>query len=377
MSEFGAAVAHLVEIATKGGKDWQLREAAYHVIQGFKPKDKAGTKSALAALGKAMKIADGRGEKVLLLVIGALVEAGASPEDAWPAVSYNLKQTLDGASRFAQACLDKSDEFAVDDAVKRMGPTLQKKMKKEFAAWDVLRSRCLSAVACLARSSELRHLARASKENLIAAAYPLEDAVEAVTFFSQIIKLIDDVPLLVLHPDSRRGFRLVMNDVTTNLELFVLLLDTLIGDPAKGMLPGTRPNAKAVRMIKDPDYAPKNPPEIKVFWNMVGWTGVLEDGTLPDPQSDAHAYWVWVEGVPIEIPIFEGERVILMQPPVMKRGYDVEPAFSALTPRMKLKSKVSGAEVDRLLAKMAKAAKKWRADHPPPPRGLPLPTPRR
>ena len=356
MSDFGAAVSHLVEIATKGGKDWQLREAVYNVMKAFKPKDAAGTKAALAALGKAIKIADGRGEKVLLLALGALVESGASPELAWPAVAYNLKPTLDGAARFAQACIDKADELGVDEAVRIAGHTLLKKMPKEHAAWEVVRSRCLAAVACLARSAKVRHIARASKDNLIEAAYALEDAVEEVTFFSQILKLIDDVPLLVLHPDSRRGFRLVMNDVTTNLELFVLLLDTLIGDPAKGMLPGTRPNPKAVRMINDPDFAPKKPPEIKVFWNMVGWTGVLPDGTLPDPQSDAHAHWVWVEGVPAEIPIFEGERVILMQPPVMKRSYEVEPAFAALSPRMKLKSKVSGAEVDRLVAKMAKAA---------------------
>jgi hypothetical protein len=82
---------------------------------------------------------------------------------------------------------------------------------------------------------------------------------------------------------------------------------------------------------------------------------------LPDPTvSRETEHWVWLEGVPAEIPTFGGERVVLLQGPVMKREVSVEVPYDALFPSLKPKGKVSAAEVDRLLAKMAKAAAKLR-----------------
>jgi hypothetical protein len=109
----------------------------------------------------------------------------------------------------------------------------------------------------------------------------------------------------------------------------------------------------------------------------VAWTGLLPDGTLPDPKSEQteHENWVWLEGVPAQIPPFERERVILLQGPVMKRDVEVPVPYDALFPSLKPKGKVSGAEVDRLLAKMTKASAKLRKEHGPPKRrGLPMGT---
>lgn len=362
MSDFGAAVKQLVDFATKGGKDWQLREAAYEVLQAFDPADARGAKPALKALGAGVREANSRGQQILLLALGALAEAGASPELVWPAVEYNLAQTLNDATEFANACVDAAETPDIPEAVKIAAEKLKKKYPRHHESWEMLRSRCLTACACLVRSPELRKKARASKDGLLQAAAGLDDLVEEVTFVNHALKLIDDVPLLVLHPDSRRGWRMVMNDVSTNVEMFVLLLDVLIGDPKKGMLEGVRPSSRAVSVVRDPTKTPKTPPEIKVLWNLVGYTGVMPDLTLPSPRADdAHPHWVWLEGVPLDIPVFEGERVILLQPPVMKRSYEVDPAFSSLRPRLELKSKIAGPEVERLLAKMAPAAAKWRA----------------
>ena len=364
MSDLGPAVAQLVEKATKGGKDWEQRQAVHDVLQAFDPKDARAGNAALRALGEGIEVADGRGEQILLLAVGALVEAGASPEVAWPVVEHKLKETLDGAAAFADACVAEADDPGIPESVKAVGHLLKKKMPRELAAWEVLKPRCLAAVSCLSRSSKVRVKARASKADLVTSGQKLDELVEEVTFFNQVLKLLDDVPLLVLHPDSRRGWRLVMNDVTTNLDMFVLLLDKLIGDPKKGMLAGARPNPKAVQALTDPNANLKKTPEIKVLWNLLGWTGVLPDHSLPDPKAKedkAHADWVWLEGAPIDIPLFEGERVVIFQPPVMVREYEIEPAFTALSPRVELKSKISAAEVDRLIAKMALAAKPVRA----------------
>lgn len=365
MSDLGLAVKHLVELATKGSKKEQrgLGDAVRAVLTAWKPKDTAGVKAAMRAIGKGVIAAEeGRGKQILLLALGAVVESGAPPELAWPAISHDLRDILDRATKYTQQCLDACDEFHIPDAVRDAGPEISKKNPKGAEAWEALASRCLSAVACLSRSSQLRKKEQASGA-IIEATKGLYELVEEVTFLSQIIRLIDDVPLLVIHPESRRGFRLAMNDCATNVEMYVLAMDAIVGDPAKGFIKGPRPGARALKVLHDPDHAPEKTPEVKVPWHTVAWIGLGPDGALPASVPDEHQNWVWLEGVPAEIPLFEGERVVLFTKPLMARTVEVEPAFEALYPRMKLKSKVSAPEVDRLLAKMGKAAVKEAAKY--------------
>jgi hypothetical protein len=364
MSDLAPAVERLVEIALKGGKDKELGPAVHAVMEAFDEGDPRDTKAALRKLDAGLVKATGRGAQVLHLALGALVEAGAPPELAWPAVARGLPAILIGAARYAEACVDAADQPGIDEAIRLAGAGVAKKRPRDAEAFQALASRCLAAVACLSRSSKLRKKARASKE-LVDAVYPLDEAVEEVTFLSQVVRMLDDAPILVLHPASRRGFRAVAHEVTSNLELFVLLTDQIVGDPTKGFIKGRRPNARAVAALKDPDSAPKTAPEIPVPFNLVAWTGLASDGALPPATDRNHEHWVWLEGVPADIPLFQGERVILLQPNIMARTVEVEPSFSALAPEVRLKGKVSGAEVDRLLAKMGKAAAKAAAAKAP------------
>lgn len=361
MSDLGLAVKHLVEKTTTGGKDWELREAVDAVLRAFNPKDAKGTATAMAALGKGVKASEGRAAQVLLLALGALVESGAPPELAWPSIEHGLVATLDGAAKFAQACLDRVDHLALDEAVKSEREPVKKKLPKETAAWDLLRSKCMAATACLTRSPKLRAKVRTSGK-LMSAADPLVDYVDEVTAFSRVLRILHDEPLLVIHVEQRKGWRFTIRDLSTTTELYVLLLDAIVGDPEQGLLKAKRPNPKAVVTIKDPDNAPKNTAMLDVPFHTVAWPGLLPDGTLPDPKSEEveHHNWVWLEGVPAEIPTFEKERVILLQGPVMKRDVEVPVPYDALFPSLTPRGKVSRAEVDRLLAKMTAAATKLR-----------------
>lgn len=354
-----------MEKTTTGGKDWELRQAVDGALRAFDVKDTKGTAAAMAALGKGVKAAQGRAAQVLLLALGALVESGASPELAWPSIEHGLIPTLDGATRYAQECLDRVDHLSLDEAVKTERDPVQKKFPKETAAWDLLRSRCMAATACLTRSPKLRAKVRANGK-LLRAADPLVDYVDEVTALSRVLQILHDEPLLVIHLERRLGWRFTMRDLSTTTELYVLLLDTIVGDPAKGLLKAKRPNPKAIVTVKDPDNAPKNLAMLDVPFHTVAWPGLLPDGTLPDPTSKEveHHSWVWLEGVPAEIPPFEGERVILLQGPVMKREVEVPVPYDALFPSLKPRGKVSRAEVDRLVAKMTAAAAKLRKKAP-------------
>ncbi len=357
MSDLGPAVVKLVDIAKVGKPDWAVREAVGHVLQAFDPRDTKGAKYALKELGAAVKTAaPGRAQQVVLLAIGALVESGASPELAFPPVRDGLISMLKLSARFGDLCMEVTDTPLVSDALQMAGHLLEKKHPKEAAAWAQLPSRCLAAVACLSRSPKLRKQER-EKGELVAACEPFYQLVEDVTFLSHVTRVLDpNQKLLVIHPETRRGWRFAFTDITTNLELYVLFLDMIVGDPSKGLLKAGKPNPRAVRALTDPDYEVKTPPEVNIPFHTVQWTGLLPDGTLRISAVDRHAHhWVWLDGVPLDVVPFQGERVILLAPPVMKRSEVVEPAFSALSPSVKLTGKLSQAEVDRLMAKMTRA----------------------
>lgn len=357
MSDLGPAVTKLVDIAKVGKPDSAVREAVGHVLQAFDPEDAKGAKLAVTQLGAAIKTAaPGRAQQVVLLAIGALVESGAPPELAFPFVRDGLVDMLKTCARFGDRCMEITDTPLVPDAIHQAKHIVGKKHPKELAAWEQLPSRCLAAVACLSRSPKLRKQER-EKGELVEAAEPFYELVEDVTFLSQITRVLDEnQKLLVIHPETRRGWRFTFSDITTNLELYVLVLDAIVGDPSKGLLKAAKPNPRAVRLLTDPDYEVKDPPEVNVPFHTLQWTALLPDGTVRDPKTDKHSHhWVWLEGLPLEIATFEKELVIMMVPPVMKRTAVVEPAFSALSPSLKLTAKLSQSEVDRLIEKMTKA----------------------
>lgn len=365
MFDLAAAMESLVEIAKRGGKDWEYGQAVQGALTAYNVKNTKDTKAAFRLLEAGLPKATDRGHQVLHLALGALVEAGASPELAWPAVDKGFVETLETALDFANTCLELDDTPSIQEAVKNYREVVKKKKPRGWVAWDSLRSRCLAAVATLSRSAKLRAEMQKSRQDLMKALEPLEDEVEEAGFVSQVMRVLGDQTMLAIHPEQRRGFRVEVKEVTTNLELFVLLSDAIVGDAKKGLISGRRPNARAVAALKNPDYEPKTPPEVVLSWHLSNWTAIAPDGSLPEAATDKHDRydtWIWFEGVPLEIPAFEGERVILFHKPIMPRTLEVEGSFSALIPQVRLKEKLTGAELDRLFARMAMAAPKAHAE---------------
>src|SRR5262245_16104656 len=117
MPALADAASELVRAATMEGSDRELRAAVDDVLAAFDAKDRAGTRSALHTLGAALGRSDGRSAQVLALALGALVESGAPPDEAWPAVAHGLEETLERATSFAAACVKKAKNELVELAL--------------------------------------------------------------------------------------------------------------------------------------------------------------------------------------------------------------------------------------------------------------------
>ena len=354
MTELSRAVDKLVETATSGARGKPLQKAVSEVVDAFDASDAKAARAALKKLDASVEHAEGHASQVLHLTIGALVEAGAPPEAAWPPVARELEAALEGATRYALACATAAKTQHVETALEKAGAKIAKKMPEDAAAWEALPSRCLAAVACLTRSAKVRAAAR--KQALFETAYPLEDAVAEVGFLTQALRVLDEEELLVLHPDLGRGYRVKISEIGWNAELFVLLADALLGDPKKGGLPGKKLDRRALAALTGDAQAPKGSTLVAPF-NFVTWTGLSADGTLaPAPEVEDH--WIWFEGVPADIPEHAGSRVVLLQEPAFPRMLPTERTFEALRPRVKVVEKLSDAAVRKLLVKLGKAAQK-------------------
>src|SRR5262249_50292252 len=146
------------------------------------------------------------------------------------------------------------------------GAEIAKKKPREAAAWNALPSRCLAAVACLVRSKTVRAKERKS-EHLAALAWPLSDAVAEVGYLLQALRIVDDETLLVLAPDVGRGWRVSVDGLASNAELYILLADTLAFDPKqKGV--AKRPDPRALAAIRD-GVSPKKPTSVRVPFQLV------------------------------------------------------------------------------------------------------------
>lgn len=358
MSEFAARAAHLVTLSLGKvrAKDRELGRAFNEAMAVFDPDDTKAVKAAIGHLDAGLaKAKDARAEQILRLAIGVLVERGASAELAWPTAERGLMEAIKTAKKYAQAALDQEDTPSITDAISWAAQPLRDRLPREAAAWDSLKSRALLAIACLSHSPKLRLLTQKTRGDLIEAMASLEDDIEPLLFLRQIMRVLPDQTMLIIHPEQRRGLRVLVTEVTTNMELMVLLHDAVIGDPKKGFIDGRRPNKKALAVLKDPDHGPASAEvSLPFFWS--SWRALRPDGTLPDANDQRPTNWVWFEGVPFEILPFEGERVILLTKPIMPRTMRVEASFEALEPSVTVKQKLSGAEVDKLLLRMGKAA---------------------
>jgi hypothetical protein len=286
------------------------------------------TRAAVDHIAKGLKDADGRAAQVLHLTLGALVEGGAAPELAWPIVSGGLKELLDQATRFADACLERAKDAKVEEAFAAAAIEVSERRPRDAAAWRELPSRALACVSCLTRSRDLRKQVR-EDHALVGATLPLAEAVDEVGLLLQVLRMIDDEELVVVHADEKRAFRVAIRDVASNVELLALLADALVGDPAKGLLKGKRPPKPVHTALgKGKGVSVK--------------TAFTFDTT---PHGDL------VDGVPADFPERNGQRVVVLHDLKKPRAVAVDPSFVGLAPEVRLMRTLPSAEVDRWLVR--------------------------
>ena len=316
-----------------------------------------------AALSLAPLLSDGQPDRraELALALGVLVERGCPPGAVGPSIVAACKEALLLAARFFAVLARRAEAELPDDwepdegeeavelgtfsVPKTLVDAVAGVLPVEAGAFASLERFCLPAIACLTRDATLRAAARADEE-LLRASAPL--AREAAHLLDRLLRAAADEAWIVLHPGSRRGWRVRMREVPDNFTLHTLLAAVLPPDlvaaaPSSALVAHLRGEAPLERDARGRGsfalYTSK----------AIGPGGRLRAEV---PLED----WVWNEGIPADVPRLDGVPVLVVGPATIERSWNAARTFAALASDVVLEAPLATEELTGWLERAAPAA---------------------
>lgn len=273
---------------------------------------------------------------LLATAAGFCVESGADPaacaEPILGGVHRDLLDALEFARRWtaaggAEEELPKPDQEIIDEALPaRLGGDAYE-VTRLALAWCSVEEWQPPALAVLCRSAEVR---RRYASALLPACRELA-ALERhdLKCLAYALAVLDDAPVVVLHRPTGSGFEVRIGGIGDNFQLHTLLAHVLVGG---GHVPGTAPSAESVRLATDPEPARGRTEAVAV--------GAFE---LLAPDGGR----IWNEGLPDDIPVVEGFRLLVLDEPTYRRSWNADRFFPHLPGRAEL-TRVLSADETRL-----------------------------
>ncbi|GAA3858842.1 hypothetical protein GCM10022243_25610 [Saccharothrix violaceirubra] len=268
-----------------------FNEAAGSLGEVIDEADPAELDEAAALFAAAMPQVGPRGV-VAGEILGTLVELGASPD---------LGPWVDRVSRAFEERWAEADRWGAG----LLGPLQQERVRR--APFD--------------------------RERLASAAEKAAEEVESAHWLVGLLAVLDDERLVVLHPVSGRGFEITIGGIADNFQLHTLLAATVIGDASSGLLLGTPPAPEWVAAATDADPHPE---------------GMTAHGQFN--LVDAHGEWIWNEGRPAAIPVFDGRRVVVLEPLPYERSWNAGRIYPDMVPTVRLDRVLPEDEATRWLS---------------------------
>jgi hypothetical protein len=162
------------------------------------------------------------------------------------------------------------------------------------------------AVSVLAASPDARKAGRATP-GLLAAARAAAPLGKRPRELADLLDLLDDEVVRVVHPRAGAGWRVRVRGVADVGQFHALVADAVVGSPARGKLPGLRPDARAVAVYRGEDDGPA---VLTARFRLLSPTA-LEAG-LPDGPAGA-GHWLFPAQPLRSVPRTPaGERAVLL-----------------------------------------------------------------
>jgi hypothetical protein len=336
-----------------------LPELCAAVIEALRSQDEEAFSSALSSVGVKARRSDveelsaaalvlapavagvplGYGSQLAVLA-GGLIELGADPDTVLEPLTERICDGLERAARFpalwqqvtgGTELPNPSDESLIPAVLARLAATAHQHGLDPRTASGVAEGWFAADdwVPGLLVPLQHQHIRQAlpHRERLLVAAQTAGEFFGATSWLPGLLLVLDGEPVIVLHRPSGLGYRLTIGGIGDNFQLHTLLAATLIGDETRGMLPGVPPAPDWVTAATE--GAPQVDGGIAGQFNLV----------------DGYGEWIWGEGRPADIPLLDGARVVVLDPPSYPRTWNVGRTYPLMRPTIRLDRRLSPAEV--------------------------------
>lgn len=155
--------------------------------------------------------------------------------------------------------------------------------------------------------------------------------------------VLDREPILAIEPDTGLGFVGRMSGISSNFQLHVLLMDVF---PQSDAQTGRRISQKTGDIVRGRIEDQRDETPLVGYWNLRAWTALRRADALPgDHPESSTSHWIWNEGTPGDIPLFDGYRVVTLGPASYARNFFAQRDFLALRADIEVERLLSADEV--------------------------------
>lgn len=339
----------LRDAALAGGQPDALKSATQAWFDDVSSLDRTDDRISLslAVVASAIPIVGPEAAAFLANACGALIEGGADPRPLADPLLERLTSTAARATTMSRTVLAEEQLGEDDDPAVILADRLAalgEGAPPEAADWSLLDGLLAPAVALLAADPASRVKARALATLLEA----IEDVHPSAHWILRAIRVLHDEPFVAIELSSRTGIDGNFSGISENFQLNALLMDAM---PRGRFLSKPRISAKAAAVARGD--GPQVTDEVLTgSWNLYAWTVLAGGRGIPEPNATLSTEdWIWNEGIPADIPVFHGRRVILLGAPSYQRTWRAQRDFASLRAGI-VARRLSKEEVDELLTKI-------------------------
>jgi hypothetical protein len=302
------------------------RQAAQDFIDASRGADASEVRTALELFGEAYSYPRTDKLPLALSAAGSLVERGADPTPLVTPVVEFLQRVTPLAEDFHDACIAQIpvDADDVDTAFRQAAVRLRSEMPEAAEAWEALEALYVPVIAVLAASP----VARVRSQSITLKMDHLRTHNAGASWLLPMLMVLDGEPILAIEPDTGLGLVGRISGISSNFQLHVLLMDIF---PQSDVRSGRRISQKAADIVRGRVADQQDDAPLVGHWNLHAWTALQATGGLPrDHHQSSTDHWIWNEGVPAEIPVFHGYRVIVLGPASYPRSFFAQRDFRGL-----------------------------------------------
>lgn len=331
--------------------DAELNAVAQSFFDAISTVSRDEANAALRTLSQHFNLANPSRSGFLALICGTLIERGCDPLAIAAPLTERLAILLKSSVELANTCAEQSTDSEGDDPIENFEQKRARNaatMEEQNAAWEALHQFWRPAIVVYSLDAQ----ARSSARHLRTLAAQISEFHDAGHWLALMLAVLDDEPLVAIEPQTRLGIVGRISGIVDNFQLNVLLMD---GFPNPGLLRRRRVTQEvaAIANGKGPQQSGHT---VTGVWNLYTWKAIGPGLTLPDANDyGANDHWVWNEGCPDDIPVFDGHRAVLLGPASYPRSWQSQRMFNHLAANIEIERKLTKDEVSDWLKRMAAA----------------------